>query len=311
MANTLKAYGGDKPVPFQRAIPQSPGFTPIYSTDVMNSAYQNFLKFANVSCLEEARALDTETLLRVNQQQIYATTQVGQYTFGPAVDGTFVPEIPSLLLAQGRFGKDISVLAGRNTHEGYLFTSPVDKDNTALTQNLEAVFPGINDNATDYILNTLYPAVFDGSQPYINWFQRAALINTELAFICNDYYMVSALPHTSYGYQYAIAPALHGQDVPYTFYSGQPLSSPFNSTTSFAAPQSKDAALTLQDWIVSFVIDGKPVTSVMGSPNLPVWGEGGEIGILNVTLSNVFTPGLVPDNAANTRCKWWQEALYV
>ncbi len=87
-------------------------------------------------------------------------------------------------------------------------------------------------------------------------------------------------------------PALHGDDVPYTFYNGP---------NSSAVPQS--IAEALQKYIVTFTATGVP-----SSENLPVfpqWGTDKNLLDLNVTGIKV-----VKDDTANSRCAWWQKALY-
>ncbi len=87
-------------------------------------------------------------------------------------------------------------------------------------------------------------------------------------------------------------PALHGQDIDYTFYNGPNLSGVPSLDQSIAE--------ALQKYIVSF--------TATGSENLPVfprWGNDTNLLDLNVTGINV-----VKDDTANSRCAWWQKALY-
>lgn len=46
----------------------------------------------------------------------------GSFSYGPVVDGVFAPKLPGMLLKEGSFAKDVSVMAGHNTNEGPLFT---------------------------------------------------------------------------------------------------------------------------------------------------------------------------------------------
>ncbi|KIW06522.1 uncharacterized protein PV09_02956 [Verruconis gallopava] len=301
----ITAYGGNKgPNPFQRAIPQSPGFLPIRSNNYTEQTFLDFLRYANVSSLEELRALPTERLLAANAQQIYNTKIIGTFTYGPVVDGDFVPDLPGNLLAYGYFDKNVSILAGHNMREGYTFTSPFMQNDSAVISQLKSIFPGAPLDVLLYVVTDLYPAIYDGSQPYRNWFERAALMTTEFSFICNDYYMTSAVPNQSYGYLFNIFPALHGEDVPYTYYYGYP-----PNATDFSEVQNANAAYTLQDWELSFAMGGAPTTTVPGSPNLPLYANNSQIGMLNGLLGS-FQATLGPDNANNDRCRWWQKALY-
>jgi carboxylesterase type B len=90
-----------------------------------------------------------------------------------------------------------------------------------------------------------------------------------------------------------VPPALHGQDIAYTFFNG-----PSNSVLSDLV------AIALQEYITSFAIDGKPNGPAL--PMFPVYSNATEIIDLNVM--NIST---TMDPIANQRCNWWQKALYV
>ena len=113
----ITAYGGaNGPVPFQQAIPQSPGFQPVVSDDQENGIYEDFLKLLNVTSLDEARELPFETLATANTIQVGGAAY-GQFVYGPTVGGDFVPDLPGKLLAEGKFAKDVKVMLGHNTDE--------------------------------------------------------------------------------------------------------------------------------------------------------------------------------------------------
>jgi len=98
----ITAFGGRKPVPFQRAIPQSPALVPLPSNQQQENMLQQFLSLLNVSTLQEARGLPSSTLIAVNNKQILHAPYAN-YIYGPAVDGAFTPGIPSELLLQVSF----------------------------------------------------------------------------------------------------------------------------------------------------------------------------------------------------------------
>lgn len=61
----ITAYGGAKgKVPFQQAIPQSPGFFPVQSNVQTENAYQKLLSLTNTSSLADLRALPSEAIIR-------------------------------------------------------------------------------------------------------------------------------------------------------------------------------------------------------------------------------------------------------
>lgn len=78
----ITAYGGLRgKVPFQRAIVQSPGFQMMPSAIGQEAVFQSFLTRANVSSLQESRALSTEALQLVNYQLVGESTPYGTFTF--------------------------------------------------------------------------------------------------------------------------------------------------------------------------------------------------------------------------------------
>ncbi len=93
-------------------------------------------------------------------------------------------------------------------------------------------------------------------------------------------------------------PALHGLDIPYTFYTGP------NSTSipGLGIPD-QSIAEALQQYIVSFTATGVP--SGKNLPVFPQWGNDSNLLDLNVTGIKV-----IKDDTANSRCAWWQKALY-
>ena len=237
-----------------------------------------------------------------NAQQNFYVPSVGSYVYGPVVDGTFVPDLPGVLLANGNFDKNVHIVAGQNRREGYLFTNPAVRTDADIIDTLMGAV-GAPIRSAEYVVNTLYPANFSGAYGYTNWYERIATITSEFAFICNDYYMTSATSQQSYGYLFNYFPGFHGQDIPYTFFDG------FVNATNPQAVQSANAAFTLQDWITSFTLGQTPSTRVAGSPNLPLYDGTQMIGAINGALGQ-FQPAVVKDPAANPRCAWWQQGLF-
>lgn len=289
----ITAYGGAVPAPFQQAIPQSPGFTPIPSNFYQEEIFQEFLTVLGVETIEEARRLPSSTLIAANAAQIGLRSPYGSYTYGPVVDGSFAPGLPGKLLLQGSFDKKVKVMVGHNSNEGVYFTDPRVTDDTALATFIRASFPGVRDSVVSYVVNTLYPALYDGSQPYRNGLDRTILIISELVFTCNTVYLARAYGNSTYNYQFSIPPGLHGFDVPYTFYSGASAGPTFNATVATA----------LQEYLTSFAQDGAP--SGEGFPTFPLYGPSSTEMNLNITGLSTTT-----DPTDNPRCLYWQKALY-
>ncbi|TKA66081.1 hypothetical protein B0A55_09460 [Friedmanniomyces simplex] len=293
----ITAYGGNKgPVPFQQAVPQSPGFAPLVSNQQQEQALTTFLALANVSTIEQARQLPFETLLVANIIQV-GGSQYGGFTYGPSVDGNFVPALPGELLLHGQYDKTLKIMVGHNADEGLLFTSPFIQNNSAFAAQVVAELPTLAayPKTVEYITNVLYPPTFDGSQAmgYTNQIGRTAALVSELIFTCNTFYLDKAYGNKTYSYFFTVPPALHGNDIPYTYYNG--------ASASVASVQ---VAIAMQEYITHFAETGSP--NEAGVPYFVMYGQNATVQDLNITgISEIMDP------TANARCDWWQKALYV
>ena len=166
----------------------------------------------------------------------------------------------------------------------------------------------------NYVANTLYPPVFDGSQAqgYTDQIARGAALASELyvqiyharlaqntdsldsSFTCNTFYLDKAFGNQTYSYFFTIPPALHGQDIPYSYFNGP-------NPDEVAVPR---IAIALQEYITNFAMTGSP--NGPGVPNFPIYGPQATVQELNVTGITQTT-----DPTANYRCNWWQKALFV
>jgi acetylcholinesterase len=182
-------------------------------------------------------------------------------------------------------------MVGHNSNEGVFFTDPRVTDDKVLATYLRASLPGIPESVVNYVVNTLYPAVYDGSQPYMNGLDRTILIISELIFTCNTVYLARANTGSTYNYQFSVPPGIHGLDVLYTFNNGEDPT--INATIARA----------LQEYLTSFVQDGEP--SGEGLPTFPIYGPSSTE--LNLNISGIST---MRDPTDNARCLYWQKALY-
>ena len=309
----ITAYGESGPALFEQAIIQSPGFFPMVSNQQQEQIFNNYLSLLDVGSIEEARLLSFSELQKASVQQVEASPY-GLYTFGPAIDGDFVPALPGELLLHGQFAENVTVMVGHNenevshdfavisittsvlnTNQGLLFTSPFIQNNSGFTDQVLQLAPSVAayPETLDYITNTMYPPKFDGSQAqrYTSQVARAAAQISEMVFSCNTFYLNKAYNNDTYSYYFTVPPAIHGADVPYTYYNG-PNSQVVDS----------QAALTLQKIITNFVEKGGPNGD--GVPRFPTYGDNATVLELNVTTSTREDP------VANYRCDWWQKVLY-
>lgn len=246
----------------------------------------------------------------------------GGFTYGPVVDGDFLPVLPGEALLHGKFDKSVKVMVGHNADEvcsilkdpskspfpltpsqGLLFTSPFTKSTTDIKTQLSSILPSVRafPDVLSYIVNTLYPPIFDGSQAqnYTTEIERASALTAELSFTCNTFYLSTALLNQTYNYLFSVPPALHGLDVRYTFYNANATSD--DDMTGVISPK---VAVALQEYITNFAMKGQP--NGQGVPHFDMYGPNATVQNLNVTSIHEMR-----DPAANERCRWWQKALYV
>lgn len=312
----ITAFGGAHgPSPFHQAILQSPGFQPNAKPGFQKTLLDYVLTNASVltnktiQTVEELRGLSLDELALVNSV-IVGRSPYGIYTFGPVVDGVFAPELPGTLLAQGRFDTSLNaVMMGTNENEGVLFASPFLKTDEDYRRILLTYFPTASDEIINYIATNLYPNDLSGKYNYSTQPSRAALTIAESCFYCNTRYLSQALPNIVsekiFKYLFAVPPAIHADDLGYTFYNGN------GSLTWEGFLVDEHVALTLQDYILSFVTNGSPntasVDTITGPPWFPPYGANTSV----ITLDNSTRMGeLNFDPEANSRCDWWQKALY-
>jgi len=113
----ITAYGGSEgPVPFQQALLQSPGFAPVVSKQQEEQIFNDYLALLNVSTIEEARQLPYSALQTANIIQV-GESIYGGFTYGPVVDGDFVPATPGELLLHGQYDKTLRIMVGHNADE--------------------------------------------------------------------------------------------------------------------------------------------------------------------------------------------------
>jgi carboxylesterase type B len=289
----VTAYGGTRgPAPFQQAILQSPGWYPVPSEEQQEATLQEFLGVLNVNSVDEARQLPSDKLMAANSYQVARTDLYSTFTYGPVVDGTFVPKMPGKLLREGDYDHNLNIMVGHNSNEGILFTPPSSRNESNFGPDIRGYFPDITPNVVEYIVDVLYPPVYNGSQKYTTSVERMAQSIADVVFQCNTNYFNEAFDGDTYSYMFSIPPGFHGQDVSYTFYKG--------GNSSVVDPK---VARAMQDYFTSFAQTGKPKSSV--GPEFKRYGD--ESRLLNLGLLNITT---IEDPTDNRRCLFWQQVPY-
>ncbi|CZS91749.1 probable cholinesterase [Rhynchosporium agropyri] len=304
----ITAYGGvNGSAPFSQAIMQSPGFSPIPGDAQQVETYHSVLSQAqalispDIRDVASLRDLDFKTLAALNSIVVARSSPYGTFSFGPTVDGTFVPKLPGVLLSEGKFDSSVNVMVSHNSNEGLTFTSPFLQSEAAVATNLKAVFQTATNDTISYILNTLYPAVYDGTYPYDSIYSRATLITSEISFTCNTRFLNLAFQNETYAYYFTVPPGLHGEDIQYTFFNGD------TTTLNNGLPVQPAIATAMQKYITNFAMSSIGSPNGRGVPFFPQYQDNSTT--LVVGLEGVGA--LVKDTAANERCAWLMEGLYV
>ncbi|ATZ47555.1 hypothetical protein BCIN_02g08230 [Botrytis cinerea B05.10] len=301
----ITAYGGSNGnAPFSQAILQSPGYPPVYSDVQQEATFQSVITQAqeligpNITSVSDLRNLDFATLAGLNTIVIARSAPYGTFTFGPAVDGTFVPELPAKLLLEGKFDTNVKIMTAHNSDEGAFFASPLFSTEADIANNVKTTLPTISNSTLAYVTGTLYPPVYNGSYPYTSIVERTSLITAEIAFTCNTRYLNTAFLNETYSYYFTVPPGLHGEDIAYTFFNGD------TTTSDDGLPVNATIAADLQRYIMNFAMTGNP--NGVGVPFFPEYQSNATTLVLGTTgLGSVQT-----DTTANNRCAWWQQALY-
>lgn len=178
----ITAFGGlHGPAHFQQAILQSAAFLPTPSNFQQQEVLDGYLSLLKVKSVAEARSLPSSALIAANIKAV-GGSRYGSNTFGPVVDGVISPSLPGKLLLQGSFDRSIKVMVGHNADEGLSFVDPAIKTDAVFREFIRESFPGISSKVLDLLDKVLYPAVFDGSLGYTDYFSRADLVTSELGF---------------------------------------------------------------------------------------------------------------------------------
>jgi len=300
----ITAYGGSKgKAPFQQAFLESPAFSPNPYNWMQEEIFQRVLTLANATSLVDLRNMTSEQAIAVNTATIFNATYSNS-GFGPVVDGFFVPELPTLLLAQGKYAKNVrAVLSGHNTDEGLIFANPAIQNTTAFNNFVSTMLiPDAPPEIRDYITNTLYPPVFTNvtSLGYNDTISRLSTLLADMLLTCNVQALMNAFgTNQSYAYLFEEGPSLHAEEGDYTFYT---YGGAVKDTYGF--PVNGTVAEALQDWMVTFGARGNP----NGPGSVPIQTYGKDHLMGGLSNKGVGTP--IMDPAKAERCAFWQKALY-
>ncbi|KAF7293283.1 Carboxylic ester hydrolase [Mycena chlorophos] len=221
----------------------------------------------NLDCL---RAVDADTLGSINLA-LGLEAFFGTLAFAPVVDGSFIVESPLIQLAKGEVNGEYYLGVG-NTNEAVIFVDA--EEPYEVEQWIADAMPAFTAVQREEIARVY--AQLGGTA-----LEQIYTLLTETAFLCPTQYLLDVFPNKSYRGQFAIPPALHGQDVPYYFPSfvadlGVPI--PFYNNTDFLK--------AFQTGFLSFAVNYNPNEKLTETitPEWPLWSvEKRELMVFNQT----------------------------
>ncbi|QRV93283.1 carbohydrate esterase family 10 protein [Ceratobasidium sp. AG-Ba] len=264
------AWGGKRPVPFKRAVAQSIGLYPLPLDNEIEGVFNNVTSAAGcpssgaeaMACL---RSASLSTLIK-------SMNNVQTNFLAPTIDGPngFLPDLPSRMIAQGRFRRGIDLIAGHMTDDGAGFAGNPKKVQT----EADVVAAILNryrhvTNATLEKAFRLYPAPGTPGSQFADNYSRAGAIMQDIILGCMDQHWANATLATGrknvYSFRFnvpnpialAASPwqgVMHASDVYYLFDGANgrtPSFTPFNITQ---APVSHEI---IRYW-TSFTRSGDP-----------------------------------------------------
>ncbi|KAJ7723837.1 Alpha/Beta hydrolase protein [Mycena maculata] len=238
-----------------------------------------------LTCLRSVDATVLETVnTNINDDGFFGT-----FTLIPVIDGEFITQRPTLSLLEGKVNGE-ALLSVTNQFEGTVFVDATTAAATTAAQYSLELFPKFT-TAQSNIVGALYAGL--GT----NVFQVDA-VQGESIFICPTYYLLHAFPGKSFKGEFAIPPALHGDDVVYYFPGTS--TPPFNNTAFIDA---------FAQSFTSFIINLNPNIKVNPATITPEWNK---YDILNTEMLFNMTPAGAPvvhaintDDALLERCQFW------
>ncbi|KAF7365125.1 Carboxylic ester hydrolase [Mycena venus] len=212
--------GKTSPSSSERRSPVRPSCLPNLNTTTKSLRHAVFNEVAaQAGCngtkpLDCLRAVDGATMADINLNVDLARFH-GTFVFLPVIDNSFITQGPTDALSQGQLNGDI-LLAVANTNEGILFVNQSVEHNVAeYVRNLFPLF-GAEESNTAAVAYASLGSPLD----------QVNVIMGEAIFVCPTFLLLDAFPGASWKGEYAIPPALHGQDIINYF----PSFTAFNST---------------------------------------------------------------------------------
>ncbi|PPQ63569.1 hypothetical protein CVT24_004866 [Panaeolus cyanescens] len=286
--------GRTSPPLFRAAITSSLYVPPQYKfNDPISEAIFN--KFASLSgcsnaantiaCLKRA---DVNTLQNANEA-VNRLGFFGTFVFSPVVDGTFIRDRPSAVLATGKFNGKM-LLAVTNTFEGANFVDQSTAPTVQVAEYAQNLFPEMTPAQAQAAAQQ-----YAGTGTNI---AQAIGIMGEGIFICPTYNLLKAFNGHAFKSEFAIPPANHGDDVAYYFPNG--------NTPKFANPAFNKA---FPQSFLNFAMALNTNAKFDPANITPFWPEfdGSNEMLFNKTVAGAPDIRVIEtDDALLSRCNFWE-----
>ncbi|CAA9963263.1 hypothetical protein CFE70_006689 [Pyrenophora teres f. teres 0-1] len=311
----IMAYGGEKPLPFQRGIAESqslePGITGTFAKDAMKAVVDyvgcNKTDVDHPDTIECLRGMDTNTLFEASNATYIADIahNIGDVWL-PQVDGDFLPDAPSKLIAEGRFG-NATFMSGWMQGDLNIYTNRSIASANDTYGFIRGYLPAMSETTLTQLLN-MYPVEEFGSTANLTQeFYRSSRIFRDILMVCPSLHLGGAInnmfeaPVYFYNWNQTILDPIleyllnvqglgvvHTSEFAYIFdsmhvYNNSGL--PYNPTASdhelamqssrswstFVSKgvptMSEKSATTLSSWDEAFSRPGGPYVRTIGGPN--------------------------------------------
>jgi len=226
----------------------------------------------------------------------------------PAVDGTFVRQLPVLELASGNYQKEVtSLVISHTSDEAALFVKDNINNQTAFETLVEYNFGKID--RVNKAIYAKFPPPPESKGKWATQKARTKEFVEKSVFTCNTRFIAEAYKGKSFNLQYARGSGGHGSDILATFYnpgtSGLGLASLLGGSDKNLAK----VAIGYQSYLASHARTGdvNKLRKKDGTVEWPVVELGSEFGnVLNVT--NTGFEIIKDQKNLAVDCDFWRDA---
>ncbi|KAL4259479.1 Carboxylic ester hydrolase [Pleurotus pulmonarius] len=252
------ARNGETRPPLFRAAMTSSTFLPSqyrFNDEIPETIYTSVVSDAGCTAADDTlaclRATNTMTLQAANMVAC-RNGFYGTFPLVPVVDGEFIKQLPTEALQKGQVNGH-ALLSVSNVNEGDIFVDQTAASTVEAANFSHGLFPRLNPAHRSEVAR-LYAGV---GTPI----EQANRVMGEAIFICPTYFLLKAFPESFKG-EYAVPPALHGDDVPHYFPSAFPR--PFDDP---------DFSTSFTQSFLDFVLNLDPNVKVNGRNLTPLWNH--------------------------------------